>query len=76
MDIDGGERILDVRELAKYELWFISVHEETKFLIPKLEAAGGLAVDCLPEVVYAGGTRAPKPGKSQPNRTAPRDEPD
>jgi len=54
MDIDGGEKALDVAQLAKYRLWFVAVHKETKveqrlygevgdttFLASLLKEAGG-----------------------------------
>lgn len=69
MDIDGGEAILDAKQLKKYELWFVALHtlnreeqrrwgtpNDTMHLAPALEVLGGTKVhyNGLDETIYRG----------------------
>jgi hypothetical protein len=68
MDIDGGEKYLDVSQLARYKLWFIAIHRPTDeqyrygefgstiWLVPLLKKAGGHMVHTngADEDVYRG----------------------
>ena len=50
IDTEGAERLLRVELLAKYDTWFVAVHEfpeqrvNNKWLVPALKALGGVQV--------------------------------